>query len=109
MTPRYRPPAMTALALESAVRTDVGPVRRNNEDAAYASPRSPRWPTASACSDGLTDYAGEDAIAAALEIEDRGACAQRLVGLALAAGARDNVCVIVADVVARPDARSAWD
>src|SRR5919199_4305869 len=29
----------TALALESAVRTDVGPVRRNNEDAAFASPR----------------------------------------------------------------------
>src|SRR3954447_15871967 len=30
---------MTALALESAVRSDVGPVRTNNEDAAYASPR----------------------------------------------------------------------
>src|SRR5690348_8648403 len=30
---------MTALALEFAVRTDVGPVRANNEDAAYASPR----------------------------------------------------------------------
>src|SRR4051794_13232937 len=30
---------MTALALESAVRSEVGPVRDNNEDAAYASPR----------------------------------------------------------------------
>src|SRR4051812_50138406 len=30
---------MTALALESAVRSDVGPVRDNNEGAVYASPR----------------------------------------------------------------------
>src|SRR5689334_14647 len=30
---------MTALALAPAVRTDVGPVRSNNEDTAYASPR----------------------------------------------------------------------
>jgi serine/threonine protein phosphatase PrpC len=61
------------------------------------------------CSDGLTDAVDEDAIADALAIEDRGACAQRLVDLALAAGARDNVSVVVADVVARPDAGSAWD
>ena len=61
------------------------------------------------CSDGLTDYVDEDAIAAALDIEDRTACAQRLVDLALTAGARDNVSVVVADVVARPGAGSAWD
>jgi PPM family protein phosphatase len=59
------------------------------------------------CSDGLTDYARDDAIAAALEIEDRAAAAERLVALALDAGARDNVSVVVADVVAREGA-SPW-
>jgi protein phosphatase len=61
------------------------------------------------CSDGLTDYAGEDAIAAALRVPDRAAAAERLIALALEAGARDNVSVVVADVVARPGAGSAWD
>jgi len=60
------------------------------------------------CSDGLTDAVDEDTITAALEIADRDACARRLVGLALDAGARDNVSVVVADVVAR-DGPSAWD
>jgi PPM family protein phosphatase len=60
------------------------------------------------CSDGLTDYVDEDVIAAALRIEDRAASAERLVALALAAGARDNVSVVVADVVARGGA-SAWE
>jgi PPM family protein phosphatase len=59
------------------------------------------------CSDGLTDFVDEQPIAAALRIADRGECAQRLVDLALAAGARDNVSVVVADVVARGGA-SAW-
>ena len=62
------------------------------------------------CSDGLTDSVDDDAIAAALAgSEDRAACAERLVALALAAGARDNVSVVVADAVARRDARSPWD
>ena len=60
------------------------------------------------CSDGLTDYVDEETIATALEVADRAACAQRLVDLALAAGARDNASVVVADVVARPGAGSAW-
>src|SRR3954469_11968412 len=60
------------------------------------------------CSDGLTDYVDEEAIAAALRIETRAAAAERLVALALGAGARDNVSVVVADVVPR-DAGSAWD
>jgi PPM family protein phosphatase len=60
------------------------------------------------CSDGLTDYADEDAIAAALRLPDRAAAAERLVALALDAGARDNVSVVVADVVAH-DGPSAWD
>jgi PPM family protein phosphatase len=59
------------------------------------------------CSDGLTDFVDEEPIAAALRIADRGECAQRLVDLALAAGARDNVSVVVADVVAR-GGPSAW-
>jgi PPM family protein phosphatase len=59
------------------------------------------------CSDGLTDFVDEPPIAAALRIADRGECAQRLVDLALAAGARDNVSVVVADVVAR-GGPSAW-
>ena len=32
-------PAVTGLALEYAIRTDVGPVRATNEDSAYASQR----------------------------------------------------------------------
>jgi PPM family protein phosphatase len=62
------------------------------------------------CSDGLSDAVDDEAIAAALAgIADRRACAERLVELALAAGARDNVSVVVADAVARHDAGSAWD
>jgi serine/threonine protein phosphatase PrpC len=61
------------------------------------------------CSDGLTDSVDDDAIAATLRIADRGTCAERLVDLALAAGARDNVSVVVADAVVRGDAGSAWD
>ena len=61
------------------------------------------------CSDGLSDYVEDDAIAETLRIADRDACAEALVALALQAGARDNVSVVVADVVARPGARSAWE
>jgi serine/threonine protein phosphatase PrpC len=51
------------------------------------------------CSDGLTDLVPEAAVAAALRIADREVAADRLVALALAAGGRDNVSVIVGDVV----------
>ena len=61
------------------------------------------------CSDGLSDVVGDEAIAAALREEPaRDACAERLVALALGAGARDNVSVVVADVVPRRDAASGW-
>ena len=51
------------------------------------------------CSDGLSDYVAEEAIAQTLrEQPDLAECAQRLVQLALAAGAPDNVSVILADV-----------
>src|SRR3954449_883455 len=53
---------MTALALESAVRSEVGPVRDNNEDAAYASPRL------AAVADGLGgEAAGEVASQAVVD------------------------------------------
>jgi protein phosphatase len=50
------------------------------------------------CSDGLSDLVDDDAVAAALALPDRDAAADRLVELALAAGGKDNVSVVVADV-----------
>jgi serine/threonine protein phosphatase PrpC len=60
------------------------------------------------CSDGLSDLVEDDALAAALRIGDREACADRLVALALAAGGPDNVSAVVADVVPRIDPAAAW-
>jgi protein phosphatase len=60
------------------------------------------------CSDGLSDYVGDEAIAAVLRDGAREACAERLVAMALAAGARDNVSVVVADVAPRRDPAAAW-
>jgi protein phosphatase len=51
------------------------------------------------CSDGLSDLVAGEIIAATLRIRDRDRCADRLVQLALDAGGRDNITVIVADVV----------
>ena len=51
------------------------------------------------CSDGLSDYVAAEAIADALEGEDPDQVADALIQLALAAGAPDNVTVIVADVL----------
>jgi protein phosphatase len=51
------------------------------------------------CSDGLSDYVDDAAIAATLrEQADLAGCAHQLVQLALVAGAPDNVSVILADV-----------
>lgn len=50
------------------------------------------------CSDGLSGVVDQAAIAASLQIPDRQQAAQRLIDLALAAGAPDNVTVVVADV-----------
>jgi PPM family protein phosphatase len=60
------------------------------------------------CSDGLTDLVEEAAIATALREPEPARCAERLVGLALAAGGRDNVSAVVADVVARRDPAAGW-
>jgi protein phosphatase len=60
------------------------------------------------CSDGLSDVVDDDAIGAALRIPDRVVAAERLVAMALAAAGRDNVSVVVADVVPRGDAAEGW-
>jgi PPM family protein phosphatase len=60
------------------------------------------------CSDGLSDMVEDDALEAALSIPSRDQCADRLVELALAAGGRDNVSVIVADVVVARDGATGW-
>jgi protein phosphatase len=51
------------------------------------------------CSDGLSDFVEPEAIAEALRIPARDASADRLLALALEAGAPDNVSLVVADVV----------
>ena len=54
------------------------------------------------CSDGLSDVVDDAAIADTLRASaSREACVDRLIALALEAGARDNVSVVVADVVRR--------
>lgn len=52
------------------------------------------------CSDGLSDYVTDDAIAATLGLHaDRHQCGEQLVKLAHQAGAPDNVTVVISDVV----------
>ncbi|MBT0567718.1 PP2C family serine/threonine-protein phosphatase [Williamsia sp. CHRR-6] len=52
------------------------------------------------CSDGLSDVVTEETIADTLgSVADHGACADRLIELALRGGGPDNVTVVVADVV----------
>lgn len=50
------------------------------------------------CSDGLTDYVPLRDIAAAVSAEDGAVAAASAVGLAIRAGTRDNVTVVVCDV-----------
>jgi serine/threonine protein phosphatase PrpC len=55
------------------------------------------------CSDGLSDYVDDQKIADALaSYPDLQQCVEQLVGLALDAGAPDNVSVVLADVVSDP-------
>jgi len=51
------------------------------------------------CSDGLSDYLLPEEIRSAVAAPDRDEAAQALIDAALAAGTRDNVTVVVADVV----------
>jgi protein phosphatase len=55
------------------------------------------------CSDGLSDYVSGDTIAETLRMPDPHAAADRLIELALRAGGRDNITVIVADIVDAQD------
>jgi protein phosphatase len=50
------------------------------------------------CSDGLSDYVAEDDISSALQLPDPQRACDRLIDLALQAGAPDNVTCIVADI-----------
>lgn len=60
------------------------------------------------CSDGLSDVLDDAEIARLLRAHDRETCAQRLVETALAAGGRDNISVVVADVKAASDSSACW-
>ena len=52
------------------------------------------------CSDGLSGVVSHDTMADALrDVDDTGACAEKLVDLALRGGAPDNITVVVGDVV----------
>lgn len=58
------------------------------------------------CSDGLTDFVPEAEIVAALGTPDPDDASYALVELALAAGGRDNVTCLVADLVDGPEVRT---
>jgi PPM family protein phosphatase len=60
------------------------------------------------CSDGLSDVVDDDAIATTLRGASREECAAHLIELALAAGGRDNISAVVADVAPREDPTTAW-
>jgi len=58
------------------------------------------------CSDGLTDFVPDAEIAAALAAADPDQAARTLVDLALAAGGRDNVTCLVADLRDGPEVKT---
>ncbi len=60
------------------------------------------------CSDGLSDVLDAGQIAAALGSGSRRDCAASLVKQALHAGSRDNVTVVIADLVPRARPGPAW-
>jgi PPM family protein phosphatase len=60
------------------------------------------------CSDGLSDMVDDAAISEALRIESREACAERLLRLALDAGGRDNISLVLADLRQRRETASGW-
>jgi protein phosphatase len=60
------------------------------------------------CSDGLTDVVAHAEVARVLGSLGRREAAERLVALALAGGGRDNVSVVVADLVAAVDPAGGW-
>ncbi len=60
------------------------------------------------CSDGVTDYLGDDQVAEFLAIDGAAEAVRCLVDAALAHGSRDNVSAVVADVVASVVPGEGW-
>jgi serine/threonine protein phosphatase PrpC len=60
------------------------------------------------CSDGLSDYLGDDQIAEAMALSESEAVAHALTRRALEHGGRDNVTVVIADVVERTNPDEGW-
>ena len=60
------------------------------------------------CSDGLSDFVEEGAMQSTISLHALELSAEALVDLALQAGGRDNISVVVADVVARDEPSSGW-
>jgi serine/threonine protein phosphatase PrpC len=60
------------------------------------------------CSDGLSDVVGPQALVAALQLSSANASVDRLLDLALEAGAPDNVSIVVADVVPAEGRVGLW-
>jgi serine/threonine protein phosphatase PrpC len=86
----FRSVVLRSINAESPVEPDVRPVDLGPGDRLLL------------CSDGLSDLVADEGIAAALGTADRQAAAGALVEAALAAGGRDNVTCLVADVVDGP-------
>jgi protein phosphatase len=60
------------------------------------------------CSDGLSDYVADEQIAEAMAATGADAVARELTRSALEGGGRDNVTVVIADVVERTDPDEGW-
>jgi protein phosphatase len=60
------------------------------------------------CSDGVTDYLSDAAVAELLKTSDAAVAVRRLVDSALARGSRDNVTAVIADVVTSTQPRDGW-
>ena len=60
------------------------------------------------CSDGLSDVVGDEDIATILGAHHRDEAAQQLVSTALHRGGRDNISLVVADVVAAEQPEQGW-
>jgi PPM family protein phosphatase len=60
------------------------------------------------CSDGVSDYLDDDQLSELLAVEGLACAADTIVDQALDAGSRDNVSVVVADVVTREQDDDAW-
>lgn len=60
------------------------------------------------CSDGVTNYVGDNEIRTLLRQPDAHNAARVLIEAMLSAGSRDNITVVVADVVSRNELAEGW-